>query len=89
MLNVTQRAKIRLKELLERGKPDDPSVGLRLGKTASGALGVFSDRGRADDEIVEHEGVVVLLVGQEIAASMEDRTIDYDERGPDRRLVVT
>jgi Fe-S cluster assembly iron-binding protein IscA len=84
-----QRAKIRLKELLERGKPDDPSVGLRLGKTASGALGVFSDRGRADDEIVEHEGVVVLLVGQEIAASMEDRTIDYDERGPDRRLVVT
>ena len=50
---------------------------------------MFSDRGRADDEIVEHEGVVVLLVGQEIAASMEDRTIDYDERGPDRRLVVT
>jgi hypothetical protein len=56
MLNVTQRAKIRLKELLERATPDDPSVGLRLGKTASGALGVFSDRGRADDEIVEHEG---------------------------------
>jgi Fe-S cluster assembly iron-binding protein IscA len=86
---MSRYAKIRLKALLERANPDDPSVGLRLGKTASGALGVCPDRGRADDEIVEHEGVVVLLVGQGIAARMEDRTIDYDERGPDRRLVVT
>jgi Fe-S cluster assembly iron-binding protein IscA len=88
MLNVTPRAKIRLRELLE-SESGDPSLGLRLGKTASGALGVFLDRPRADDQIVEHERAVVLLVGQEIAASMENRTIDYDEHGPDPRLVVS
>jgi hypothetical protein len=82
-----QRAKMRLKELLER-ESRDPSVGLRLGKTASGALGVC-DRRREDDQIVEHERAVVLLVGEEIAASMENRTIGDDEHGPDRRLVVT
>jgi hypothetical protein len=47
------------------------------------------DRPRADDQIVEHERAVVLLVGQEIAASMENRTIDYDEHGPDPGLVVS
>jgi hypothetical protein len=53
MLNVTERAKVRLKELLE-AESDDESIGLRLGKTASGALGVFPDRKRPDDQVVKH-----------------------------------
>jgi len=40
MLNVTERAKAKLKELLE-SESDDRSVGLRLGKTPSGALASF------------------------------------------------
>jgi Fe-S cluster assembly iron-binding protein IscA len=87
MLNVTEREKARLKELLE-AESDDRSVGLRLGKTASGALGVFPDRERADDQVVEHQGAPVLLVGQEIAARVEDRTIDYEESGPGSGLVI-
>lgn len=87
MFNVTERAKARLKELLE-AESDDRSVGLRLGKTASGALGVFPDRERPNDEVVEHEGTAVLLVGQEVADRMQNMTIDYEDGGPGPGLVI-
>jgi Fe-S cluster assembly iron-binding protein IscA len=88
MVNVTQRAKVKLKELLD-SESDDRAVGLRLGKTGSGALGLFPDRGRPDDQVVEHEGAAVLLVGQDIAATVDNRTIDCDDSGPEARLTVT
>lgn len=84
MVNVTERAKGQLKKLLET-RSDDPSVGLRLGTTASGQFSVFPDRERGDDEVVEYRGSVVLLVGQDIAQMIEETTIDCDERG----LVIT
>jgi len=87
MVNVTERAKEKLKELLT-SESDDPSVALRLEPTSPGQLGIFPDRGRADDQVVEHQGVAVLLVGQDIAQSVEDTTIDYDESGPGPRLVI-
>lgn len=87
MLNVTERARERLKALRETAI-DDPSVGLRLETTPSGQFGVFPDRQRADDQIIEHRGAVVLLVGQEIAEQVEDTTIDYDENQPGPRLVI-
>lgn len=55
MVNVTERAKDRLKELLTT-KSDDPSVGLRLEQTRSGEFGVLPDHGRANDQVVEHQG---------------------------------
>jgi Fe-S cluster assembly iron-binding protein IscA len=90
MVNVTERARAKLKELLETEKlkelleteSDDQSVGLRLGKTTSGALGIFPDCERPDDQVVEHEGAAVLLVGREIAENVEGTTIDYEEGGP-------
>jgi Fe-S cluster assembly iron-binding protein IscA len=87
MVNVTDRAKDRLKQLLET-RGDDRSVGLRLEHTSSGQLGIFPDRERSDDQIVEHEGAPVLLIGQEIAQAVEDTTIDYEEGGPSPRLVI-
>lgn len=87
MVTVTERAKAKLKELLET-ESDDRSVGLRLGKTASGAFGVSPDRAHADDQIVEHEGATVLLVGQQIAERVEGTTIDYEEGGPGTGLVI-
>jgi len=88
MVNVSERAKGQLKKLLETRR-DDPSVGLRLGTTASGRFSVVPDRERGDDEVVEYRGSVVLLVGQDIAQMMGGTTIDYDERGPQPRLVIT
>src|SRR5262245_66289766 len=87
MVNVTERAKERLKELVTT-KSDDLSVGLRLERAPSGAFGIFPDRERPDDQIVEHQGAVVLLLGQEIAQSIADTTIDCDESGPNPRLVI-
>jgi Fe-S cluster assembly iron-binding protein IscA len=87
MVNVTDRAKDRLKQLLE-SRSDDQSVGLRLEHTSSGQLGIFPDRGRADDQIVEHEGAAVLLIGREIVQAVGDTTIDYEEAGPGPRLVI-
>lgn len=84
MVNVTERAKGQLKKLLET-RSDDPSVGLRLGTTASGQFSVFPDREHRDDEVVEYRGSVVLLVGQDIAQMIGETTIDCDERG----LVIT
>lgn len=63
MLNVTDRARAKLKELLET-ESDDRSVGLRLGKMASGAFGVFPDRERADDQVVEHDGAACCWSGR-------------------------
>jgi Fe-S cluster assembly iron-binding protein IscA len=87
VVNVTERARERLKALRETAI-DDASVGLRLETTSSGEFGVFPDRKRADDQIVEHQGAVVLLVGQEIAEQVENTTIDYDESEPGPRLVI-
>jgi Fe-S cluster assembly iron-binding protein IscA len=87
MFNVTERARAKLKELLKSGS-DDESVSLRLGKTTSGALGIFPDSERPDDEVVEHEGATVLLVGREIAENVEGTTIDYEEGGASPGLVI-
>lgn len=83
MLNVTERAKAKLKGLVD-SESGDRSVGLRLGKTASGALGIFPDRERADDQVVEHDGAAVLLVAQEIAEKVEDTTSTTRKVSPDR-----
>jgi Fe-S cluster assembly iron-binding protein IscA len=88
MVNVTERAKDQLKNLLD-ARGDHPSVGLRLGTTAWGQYSVFPDRERGDDEVVEYHGSVVLLVGQDIAQMMGGTTIDCDERAPNPRLVLT
>lgn len=84
MVNVTERAKDQLKKLLQT-RSEDPSVGLRLGTTASGQFSVFPDREHGDDEVVEYHGSVVLLVGQDIAQMIGGTTIDCDDRG----LVIT
>lgn len=88
MLNVTERARAKLKELLTT-ESIDQSVALRLGKTTSGELSIFADRERPDDQVVEHEGTAVLLIGREIAENVEGTTIDYEEADPGPGLVIT
>lgn len=87
MVTVTERAKERLKELLET-RTEDTSVGLRLEVTPSGEFAVFPDQEWADDQVVEHQGAAVLLVGQEIAQKVERTTIDCDDAGPRPRLLI-
>jgi Fe-S cluster assembly iron-binding protein IscA len=88
MVTVTERAKEKLKELLQ-GETDDPSLGLRLVTTPSGEIGMFADRERDDDQIVEYQGSAVLLVNEGVASTIGDATIDYDDSDPGPRLVMT
>lgn len=87
MVNVTERAKEKLMELLAT-ETDDPSVGLRLEATAAGEFGIFPDHEREDDQVIEHKGAVVLLIGQEVAQTTEGTTIDCEESEPRARLVI-
>jgi Fe-S cluster assembly iron-binding protein IscA len=87
MVNVTERAKEKLKALLET-EGNDQSVGLRLGATPTGQFGVFPDRERPDDLVVEHDGAVVLLVGQEVAEKVDDTIIDYEESDSGPGLII-
>jgi len=87
VVTVTERAKEKLKELLAT-ETEDPSVGLRLETTSPGQLGIFPDRVRTDDQVVEHQGAAVLLVGQETAETVGETTIDYDESETGSRLVI-
>lgn len=84
---MTDRANEKLKELLD-SETEDPSVSLRLDATPAGQPGLFPDRERTDDQVIEHQGSPVLLVGQEVALKVGDTTIDYDESGPGPRLVI-
>jgi Fe-S cluster assembly iron-binding protein IscA len=87
MVNVTERAKEKLKALLET-EGNDQSVGLRLGATPAGQFGVFPDRERPDDQVVEHDGAVVLLVGQEVAEKVDNTIIDYEESDSGPGLII-
>jgi Fe-S cluster assembly iron-binding protein IscA len=87
MVNVTERAKEKLKALLET-EGNDQSVGLRLGATPTGQFGVFPDRERPDDLVVEHDGAVVLLVGQEVAEKVDNTIIDYEESDSGPGLII-
>jgi Fe-S cluster assembly iron-binding protein IscA len=82
MVTVTERAKEKLKELLQ-SETDDPSVGLRLAAAPSGEFGIFTDRERDDDQIVQHQGSAVLLVGQEMADAMQRSTMTRVRPIPD------
>jgi Fe-S cluster assembly iron-binding protein IscA len=88
MVTVTERAKEKLKELLQ-SETDDPSVSLRLVTAPSGELGMFADRERDDDQIVEYQGAALLLVNEGVASTIGDATIDYDDSEPAPRLVMT
>lgn len=69
MLVVTERAKQELKSILS-ANVDNPEAALRLTTRGPGQLGLGIDMEAPGDQIVEHEGSKVLLVGPELAASL-------------------
>jgi Fe-S cluster assembly iron-binding protein IscA len=85
MINVTERAKEKLKELksqqLEEVSRDTLDVGLRLDQASPGQLGIFPDSQREDDEVVVHDGAPVLFVAPAIVRAVSGTTIDCAEDG--------
>jgi Fe-S cluster assembly iron-binding protein IscA len=90
MINVTQRAKEKLKELksqnLSETRIEAPNVALRLDQSSPGQLGIFPDAQRDGDQVVEYEGTPVLFVAEPIARAVSGSTIDCEEGGT--KLVI-
>ncbi len=88
MITVTDSAKQYLRELL-LAHIDDPDFGVRLSRGAPGQLGLVLDRGGVGDHVVEHNGSKVLLVAPELAALLDNVTIDTEDTAEGAKLVMS
>jgi len=87
MITVTERAKERLKNaLLITVK--EPEMGLRLETTSLGECGLYPDRERDGDHVIEHEGTKVLLLSERVSRLLEDATLDTSGPAPQGTKLV-
>lgn len=87
MLVVTERAKEELRAVLSDGV-DEPELSLRLVASAPGQFGLVPDMEKEGDLVVEHEGIKVLLIDEELSALLETVTIDCREGSEGPQLVI-
>lgn len=87
MLTVTHKAKIKLKETLQK-QTRDPEVAIRVSSLRSGPnrLELVLDRQKKGDRVVQGEGgFKVLLIHADLARGLAGIVLDYGETlyGPD------
>jgi Fe-S cluster assembly iron-binding protein IscA len=87
MLTVTDNAKDKLMETL-LANTDDREIGLRLSMKSPGRLGLVLDRESPTDDVIEHEGLKLLMVGTELVGLLEGATIDVQDTPDGPKLVV-
>ena len=88
MVNVTDRAKNVLKSALSRSG-EQPGTGLRVEISEEGTCALFPDREKAGDQVVKHQGEVLLLIGEEASQPLDGATIDLAETPEGDRLIVS
>jgi len=88
MLTVTENAKQLLKETLT-AHSDDPGVGLRLSLNPPDEFGIALDSEAEGDQVVEHEGAKVLLVGSDLAPLVDGKTLDVEDTAEGTKLVIS
>ena len=88
MLIVTEGAKQELRRILASANIDDPEVGLRLVASATREFSLKLDKEHEGDQVVEHEGAKVLLVGREVSQGLEGVTVDCRETSEGTRLTI-
>jgi Fe-S cluster assembly iron-binding protein IscA len=88
MLTVTERAKDMLLETLV-ANTNDREIGLRLTIRLPGQFGLALDRSSPADEVVEHEGLKLLLVEGELANKLEGYILDVEDTAGGKDFIVT
>ena len=87
MITVTDRAKEVLKATLIATEAD-PDEGLRLLPTPDGTFVLTLDTELPGDQVVEHEGSKVLIVGIEYLKVLDGKTVDCCDTEDGTVLVV-
>jgi Fe-S cluster assembly iron-binding protein IscA len=87
MLTVTEAAKQRLRETL-LVNTDDREDGLRLKIKSPGQLGLVLDRQSPTDNVIEHEGLKVLLVQPEVYELLRKATLDVQKSSDGTKLTI-
>jgi hypothetical protein len=76
---VNRPAKEELKRILS-DQADNPQIVVRLIPGRPGEFGFKMDTETTDDHIVEHEGSKVLLVNHELADTLEEYTLAFEDK---------
>ncbi len=87
MINVTERAKQELKRLLA-ASVDLPEARLRLMDRGQGKLGLGIDIEAPDDQIVEYDGIRLLIVEHGLATNLKRVTLDVNDTPEGAELVI-
>jgi Fe-S cluster assembly iron-binding protein IscA len=88
MLKVTDGAKQELKKTLS-AHTDDPEVSLRLETKSTGQLGLVLDKESEGDQVVEHEGMKLLLIASELAPTVDGVTLDVQDTPDGPKLALS
>lgn len=90
MLTVTERAAEKLKGDLQAATTD-PEVGVRLIPSPSvpNRIEMVLDKEKEKDQVVESEGVKILLLDPEIAQALEGMVVDYEETPQGGRFTIS
>jgi Fe-S cluster assembly iron-binding protein IscA len=88
MVTVTENAKQQLKETLLANR-DDPETGLRLSIKTPGQFGLVLDKEQKGDQVVEHDGLKVLLLGLDIVETLKGATLDTRDTPEGTKLVIS
>jgi Fe-S cluster assembly iron-binding protein IscA len=79
MVAVSERAKQFLFERRQAANINEPEAGLRVEPDPSGQWVLVADHPRSGDQIVEHEGVTILLVDPEAQGALVGAKVDCME----------
>ena len=88
MISVTEGACKELKRILTN-KVDWPAAGLRLIDRGQGILGLGIDIELSSDQVVEYEGIKVLIIESKLAANLKGVTLDVDDTPDGAELVIS
>lgn len=88
MLTVTTQAVEALKTMAQT-EVKDPEESLRLIHAGSGRLAIVVDAEKEGDQVVEHEGVMVLLVGEELTDVVDGLFLDCQDTSEGLQLTIS
>ena len=81
MLTVTTNAKKKFKKLLQK-QDSDKGFSIRITHSTSkkNTFEFILDKEKESDQVVKsEEGINILLIGNDVASTLEGKTIDYHE----------